>query len=207
MAAPAPRPSVVVFDLGGVLIDWNPRHLFRKIFDDPAKMEWFLGTVCTPSWHEQVDAGAWPEEIVPALQARYPEWTGEIAAFHERFEEMFGQPHAPMVHLLERLHAAGTPLYALTNWGADTFPWARRQYPFFARFRDIVVSGEEKVIKPDPRIFQILLRRGGFAPEAAVFVDDNAVNVEASRALGMAGVHHRDPVATAAALRAMGFPV
>ncbi len=208
MIPSAPRPSVVVFDLGGVLIDWNPRHLFRKIFvDDPEKMEWFLDTVCTPGWHEQVDAGAWPDEIVPALQSRFPEWSTEIAAFHDRFEEMFADPHAEMVAVVERLHAGGTPLYGLTNWGADTFPWARRQYPFLARFRDIVVSGDEKVIKPDPRIFQILFRRGGFDPRAAAFVDDNAANIQAARALGMAGIQHRDAASTAAQLRALGFPL
>jgi 2-haloacid dehalogenase len=206
MSGPAPRPSVVVFDLGGVLIDWNPRHLYRKIFDDPARMEWFLDTICTHAWHEQIDAGAWPEEIVPGLQARFPQFTGEIAAFHDRFEEMFAEPHAEMVSALGRLHAAGTPLYALTNWGADTFPWARRQYPFLGQFRDIVVSGEERLLKPDPRFFQVLFRRGGFAPGDAVFIDDNPANVAASNALGMSALHHQAPAATIAALRAFGFP-
>ena len=196
----------MVFDLGGVLIDWNPRHLYRKIFDDPGQIDWFLANIFTYAWHEQVDAGALPEEIVPGLQARFPEWAPQIAAFHDRFEEMFAAPHAEMVAALERLHAAGTPLYALTNWGNDTFPWARRQYPFLACFRDIVVSGEEKLVKPDPRIFRILLERGGFAPEAAVFVDDNPANVAAARALGMQGIHHLDPARTIASLRALSFP-
>jgi 2-haloacid dehalogenase len=207
MSAPAPRPSVVVFDLGGVLVDWNPRYLYRKIFDDPERVEWFLSTICTHPWHEQVDGGAWPEEIVPALQARHPEWTQEIAAFHDRFAEMFGPPHDEMVAALGRLHAAGTPLYALTNWGADTFPWARQTYPFLGHFRDIVVSGEERLLKPDPRIFQVLLQRGRFAPAEAVFIDDNATNVAAARALGMHGVHHVGPAPTIAALRALGLPV
>jgi 2-haloacid dehalogenase len=207
MAAPLPRPSVVVFDLGGVLINWNPRHLYRKIFDDPARMEWFLGTICTSAWHEQVDAGAWPDQIVPALQSRFPQWSREIAAFHDRFEEMFEEPFGEMVEALGRLDAAGTPLYGLTNWGCDTFPWAREKYPFLTRFRDIVVSGEEKVIKPDPRIFQVLFRRGGFAAAEAVFIDDNPLNIEAARALGMSGILHADAATTLAALRGLGFAV
>ncbi len=190
-----------------MLIDWNPRHLYRKIYDDPARVEWFLGAICTHAWHEQVDAGALPEDIVPPLQARFPEHAAHIAAFHDRFVEMFAAPHAEMVAVLDRLHAAGTPLYALTNWGADTFPWARRQYPFLGRFRDIVVSGEEKLVKPDPRIFQVLFQRGGFAPAEALFIDDNAANAAAARALGMAAVHHVDAPATIAALRTHGFPV
>jgi 2-haloacid dehalogenase len=207
MTAGPARPTVVVFDLGGVLIDWNPRHLYRKIFDDPERVEWFLSTICTLTWHEQVDAGALPAEIVPALQARHPEYAGQIAAFHDRFEEMFAEPHAEMVAALARLHAAGTALYALTNWGADTFPWARQQYGFLAQFRDIVVSGEERLVKPDPRIFQVLFRRGGFSPAEAVFIDDNPSNVAVARTLGMRAVHHVAPGSTIAALRALGLPV
>jgi 2-haloacid dehalogenase len=206
MPVSSPRPSVVVFDLGGVLVDWNPRYLYRKIFDDPARIEWFLSTICTHAWHEQVDGGRLPEQIVPPLQARFPEYAGPIAAFHDRFAEMFGAPHHEMVAALGRLAAAGTALYALTNWGADTFPWARRQYAFLGHFRDIVVSGEEKLLKPDPRIFQVLFARGGFAPGEAVFIDDNLANVSAARALGMGGVHHQGVDTTLAALRALGLP-
>ena len=207
MSTPPARPTVVVFDLGGVLINWNPRHLYRKVFDDPARMEWFLATICTSAWHEQVDAGAWPHEIVPQLQSQFPQFARGIAAFHERFEEMFEAPYAEMVDAIDRLHAAGTPLYALTNWGRDNFPWARQTYSFLGRFHDIVVSGEEKVIKPDPRIFQVLFRRGGFAPEQALFVDDNRLNVQAARALGMTAIEHREPATTLAELRALGFAV
>jgi 2-haloacid dehalogenase len=206
MTSPSPRPSVVVFDLGGVLVDWNPRYLYRKIFADPAKMEWFLATVCTQAWHEEVDRGARPEAIVPDLARQFPEHAPEIAAFYDRFEEMFAGPHPAMVDVLERLFEAETPLYALTNWGADSFAWARDAFPFLSRFRDIVVSGEERLVKPDPRIFRVLFQRGGFRPGDAVFIDDSAANVDAARSLGMTVLHHRDPMETIAALRALGFP-
>jgi 2-haloacid dehalogenase len=202
-----PRPPIVVFDLGGVLIDWSPRRLYDKIFSDPTQVDWFLREICTQAWHEQVDAGAKPADIEPALQARFPAYAAEISAFHARFAEMFGEPHHAMIDVLERLHAAGTPLYALTNWDADTFVWARRTYPFLARFRDIVVSGEERVMKPDPRIFQVLFRRGGFSPGDAVLIDDRASNVEAARALGMHAIHHADAAATVKALGELGHPL
>jgi 2-haloacid dehalogenase len=200
-------PAVVVFDLGGVLIDWDPRRLYRKIFSDPAQIEWFLRTICTQEWHEQVDRGAMPGDIVPALQARFPDYAAAIAAFHDRFHEMFGEPHQTMVAALERLHAARVPLYALTNWGADSFGWARTTFSFLARFRDIVVSGEEHLLKPDPRIFQVLFRRGGFPPADAVFIDDNAPNIAAAQALGMPAIHHQDAPTTLAHLRALGLDV
>ena len=202
--AALPEPAIVVFDLGGVLVDWSPRRLYRKIFSDPAKIDWFLREICTQAWHEQVDAGAKPADIEPGLQARFPEYAAEIAAFHGRFAEMFGEPHAAMVAALERLHAAGTRLYALTNWDAETFVWARRTYAFLARFRDIVVSGEERLVKPDPRIFHVLFQRGQFAPADAIFIDDNPTNVEVARGLGMRAIHHSDPQLTLTALRGLG---
>jgi 2-haloacid dehalogenase len=206
MTSASPRPSTVVFDLGGVLIDWNPRHLYRKIVADPTKMEWFLATVCTQAWHEEVDRGARPEAIVPDLARQFPQYALEIAAFYDRFEEMFAGPHRAMVDLLERLSEAKTPLFALTNWGADSFSWARDVFPFLSRFRDIVVSGEEGLVKPDPRIFRVLFERGGFLPDDAVFIDDNQVNVEAAGALGMHVVLHRDAAETIGALRTLGLP-
>jgi 2-haloacid dehalogenase len=188
-------PNAVVFDLGGVLVDWDPRHLYRKLFPgDEAAMEDFLGRVCTFAWHTQLDAGASFEEITLPLKARHPEHAGLIDAYSARFPEMFAGTIDGTVDLLERLHARGVPLYALTNW-PSAFPPTRLDYPFFGRFRDIVVSGVEKVCKPDPRIFGILLERNGLRAEDTVYVDDRQDNTDAAAALGMRAVRFTSPEA------------
>ncbi len=178
----------VVFDLGGVLIDWNPRHLYRKLLPDDASIEDFLAEVCTSEWNYQQDAGRTVAEAVGELSGRHPDKAGLIAAYYERWEEMLGGAIDPSVALLEELDAAGVPLYALTNWSRETFPIARRRFPFLARFRGVVVSGEERAAKPDPRIYRILLERYGLQPAACLFVDDVAKNVEGARAAGMEGL-------------------
>jgi 2-haloacid dehalogenase len=199
-------PSVVVFDLGGVLVDWNPRYLFTKLFDDAARMEWFLANVCNSAFYLRLDIDRDSRLAIADVLARHPEHAAAIAAYVERFDETIQGGIGPMVESLERLHAAGTRLYALTNWAADTFARTRARLPFLSRFLDIVVSGEERLIKPDPRLFQVLFTRGGFAPADAVFIDDNKVNADAARTLGMQAIHHQEPAATVAALRQMGLP-
>ena len=188
-------PNAVVFDLGGVLVDWDPRHLYRKLFpDDAAAMEDFLGRVCTFAWHGQLDAGATFEEIIAPLKARHPEHADLIDAYQARFPEMFAGTIDGTVDLLERLHARGVPLYALTNW-PSAFPPSRLDYPFFGRFRDIVVSGVERVCKPDPRIFRILLERNGLEAADVVYVDDRQDNTDAALAIGMRAVRFTSPEA------------
>jgi 2-haloacid dehalogenase len=188
-------PNAVVFDLGGVLVDWDPRHLYRKLFPgDEAAMEDFLGRVCTFAWHSQLDAGASFEEIIVPLKARHPEHAGLIDIYSARFSEMFAGTIDGTVELLERLHENGVPLYALTNWPA-AWPPSRLDYPFFGRFRDVVVSGVEKVCKPDPRIFRILLDRNGLRAEETVYVDDRQDNTDAAEALGMRAVRFTSPEA------------
>jgi len=199
-------PSVVVFDLGGVLVDWNPRYLFSKLFDDTQRLDWFLANVCNGAFYLRLDIDRDSRAAIADTMARYPEHATEIAAYVERFDEAVRGEIAPMVGLLERLHAAGTRLYALTNWAADTFARSRPRLPCLSLFRDIVVSGEEQLVKPDPRLFQVLFTRGGFTPDEAVFIDDNRVNADAAQTLGMRAIHHRDPAATMDALRAMGLP-
>ena len=199
-------PSVAVFDLGGVLVDWNPRYLFNKLFDDSARLEWFLAHVCNGAFYLMLDENGDSRAAICDVQARHPEHAAAIAAYVERFDETVRGEIAPMVATLERLHAAGTRLYALTNWAADTFARTRPRLPCLSLFRDIVVSGEERLIKPDPRLFQVLFARGGFAPGDAVFVDDNKVNADAARSLGMHAIHHRHPGETIAALRGLGLP-
>ena len=199
-------PSVVVFDLGGVLVDWNPRYLFSKLFDDTQRLDWFLANVCNGAFYLRLDVDRDSRAAIADTLARHPEHATEIAAYVERFDEAVRGEIIPMVALLERLHAAGTRLYALTNWAADTFARTRPRLPCLSLFRDIVVSGEEQLVKPDPRLFQVLFSRGGFAPTDAVFIDDNKVNADAASALGMRGIHHRDPATTIAALQTMGLP-
>ena len=196
--------DAVVFDLGGVLIDWNPRHLYRKLFEDEAKMERFIAEVCSPVWNVTLDAGMSFDEGIAELLRRHPDEAHLIRAWKERWEEMLGGAIEGAVALLDELHAAGMPLYALTNWSAETFPIGRRHFPFLERFRDIVVSGQEKIVKPDPRIFELLVRRTGVAPERTVFIDDAERNVAAAARLGFRAVRFTDPESLRASLTALG---
>ncbi|HEU5060625.1 MAG TPA: HAD family phosphatase [Kofleriaceae bacterium] len=183
----------VVFDLGGVLIDWNPRHLYRKLLPDDASVEAFLAEVCTADWNYQQDAGRAVADAVAEVSARHPERAELIAAYYERFEEMLGGPIEESVAVVAELAAAGVPLYALTNWSRETFPIARRRFDFLQRFRGIVVSGEERAAKPDPRIYQILLERYRLDPASCLFIDDVARNAEGARAAGMQAIVYTSP--------------
>jgi 2-haloacid dehalogenase len=182
--------DAVVFDLGGVLIDWNPRHLYRRLFgEDVHGMERFLAEVCTPAWNERQDAGRSWEEAIVELTASHPEHAEMISAYRERWVEMLAGPLTDTLAILEELRGTGIPLYAITNWSQHTFPHALELYPFLHWFEDIVVSGREGVIKPDPAIFRVLLARSGLQADRAVFVDDSLKNVEAARRLGFHALH------------------
>ena len=189
-----PTRRIVVFDLGGVLLQWNPRFLYRKLFPgDEQAMEDFLGTVCTQEWNERQDAGRSFADAIGELVAAHADKAHLIEAFRARFDEMIPGAIDGSVEILRDLAGAGVPLYALTNFSAETFPAQRNRFPFLSSFAGIVVSGEEGVIKPDPRIFRILLERYAIAPAHAVFVDDNKANAAAATALGMHGIHFRSP--------------
>ena len=207
---PPSKPSVAVFDLGGVLIDWNPRHLYRQLIPDPVEMERFLAEVTTRDWHMVQDAGGDPAEATRRLQALHPDKHELIAAFYGRFDEMCAHPFPEMVALVEKLHRAGTPLYLLSNAPALLDPWlrgaARQRHPFLGHFRDYVVSGRVGHSKPDRAIYDLACRTGGFLPADAVFIDDVLTNVDGARIAGMAGVHHRSAAETIEALRALGLP-
>ena len=188
------RRRVVVFDLGGVLIDWDPRHLYRKLFaGDESAMEVFLSEVCTVEWNERQDAGRTFAEAVDELLPHHADKLDLIEAFGQRFDEMITGAVAGTVDILADLKRAGVPRYALTNWSAETFPPQRDRFSFLSWFDGIVVSGEEGVIKPNPRIFRVLLDRYRIAPEEAVFIDDNPANAAAAAALGIHGIHFRSP--------------
>jgi len=196
--------AAVVFDLGGVLLDWNPRHLYRKLIPEPAAMERFLAEVCTHAWHERQDAGGSCAAAVAELSAAFPEQAELIAAFYARFGEMISGPIAGTVEIAAHLRRAGVPLYALSNWPAEIFhhAWA---FEFMRWFEGVVVSGVEGVMKPDRRIFDILLRRYALDPAATLFIDDVAANVAAAAGLGLQVHRFRNPAMLAAELRAHGL--
>lgn len=193
--------TTAVFDLGGVLIDWNPRYLYRRLFDgDEAAMERFLAEICNHDWNLEQDAGRPFAEACALLVERHPEQKALIEAYHSRWVEMLAGPIDGTVEILRELKARGTPLYALTNWSAETFPLALERYDFLRWFRGTVVSGTEKLVKPDPRIYRLLLERFGIDPADAVYVDDNPRNAETATALGLHGIHFTGPAALRTAL-------
>lgn len=180
----APQITAVVFDLGGVLIDWDPRYLYRTLFDDEAAMEEFLATIKTQDWNRAQDAGRPWAEAVEELAQRHPEKRDLIEAYWRRWPETLGDAIQPTVALLDELRSTGIRLYALSNWSGETFPMARPRYPFLEWFDGIVISGDERLAKPDSRIFEVLLERYGLAAAETLFIDDHVPNVEAAAALG-----------------------
>jgi 2-haloacid dehalogenase len=182
---PEARIDTVVFDLGGVLIDWNPRRLYRRLFgEDVDGMERFLAEVCNQAWNERQDAGRSWDEAVAEANAAHPKDAAFITAYRDRWEEMLGEPFGDSVTVLDELRAAGVRLYAVTNWSQSTFPYALARYPFLRWFEGIVVSGEEGMIKPDPAIFRLLLSRFRIEASHSVFIDDTQKNVMAAARLG-----------------------
>jgi 2-haloacid dehalogenase len=192
-ARPTRPPTTAVFDLGGVLIDWDPRHLYRGLFADEASMEAFLADVATPAWNTEQDAGRPWAEAIAELVERHPDQRELIEAFHGRWPEMLAGPIEGTVALLPELRATGLRLYALSNWSAETFPIARHRFPFLDSFDGIVISGEVGTVKPDAVIFEHLVARYAIDPGTAVFIDDNPRNVEAARSLGFIALQFADP--------------
>jgi 2-haloacid dehalogenase len=194
----------IVFDLGMVLIQWDPRNLYRKVFADAAKMEWFLANVCTSEWNLAQDGGRSFDDGVIEATARYPEYAVEIAMYRDRWMEMVPGAIDGSVAILEELHEKGVPLYAITNWNGDTFRATRNRFQFLNLFRDIVVSGDEKLIKPDPAIFHLLAKRNAIDLAHSMFIDDSMKNVVGSEAVGMKGHHFTSPESLRGALQSHG---
>ena len=187
--------DTIVFDLGGVLIDWNPRYVYRTIFDTDEEVESFLANVCVSSWNEEQDRGRTLKEGTEFLVEKHPEWEKEIRAFYDRWPEMLGGPIHGSVDILESLKMGKNyRLYALTNWSDETFPLALGRYDFLHWFEGILVSGKEKLIKPDPAIYQLLFERFKIEPAKSIFIDDSLKNVEGAKAAGMHAIHFRSPM-------------
>ena len=198
--------ETIIWDLGGVLIDWNPDYVYRHIYPDPVERQWFFDNVCTHEWNLMQDAGRSLDEATEEKVAEWPEYAEQIRAFYGRWEEMLGGPIAESVEMLRTLKdKAHLRQFALTNWSHETFPVAQDRYDFLQWFEGIVVSGVEKVVKPQREIFEILLERYGVDPARAVFIDDNAGNVEGAMAMGLQGVHFRSPSALSEEFRALGI--
>jgi 2-haloacid dehalogenase len=186
-------PTHVVFDLGGVLIDWNPRHLYRDLIPDEVERERFLEEVVGQPWNRKQDAGRSIAEANAELIARFPQHRALIEAFYGQFDRMMKGAIEGTVAILHELGDTGVPLYALSNWAAETFPIAQRRFDFFDRFDGMLISGREMMRKPETAIFELLCTRFDLEPGATVFIDDHEDNITAAHALGFHTVHFREP--------------
>jgi len=188
------RIDTIIFDLGGVLIDWNPRYVYRTVFDSEEKAEWFLQNICTLDWNEKQDAGYLIATAVEDKVAEFPEWEKEIRIYYDRWTEMLKGPVDATVEIFRQLKNSDRyKLYALTNWSAELFPVALERYDFLHWFDGRVVSGEEKTRKPFPEIYQRLLERYNVQPRNALFIDDSLRNVKAAEVLGINSIHFQSP--------------
>jgi 2-haloacid dehalogenase len=197
--------DAVVFDVGGVLLDWDPRHLYRKLFDDEQEMERFLAELCTVEWHAQHDRGVPAEQSCAELAAEHPEYAELIHAWSQRTEEMIAGTIDGSIEILRELKDAGIRCYALTNMEAETYPLRAARYEFMSWFDGTVVSAHEGVIKPEREIFERLLTRYGLEPARTLMIDDSRRNVEAAAGLGMQTVHYTSPAQLRGELERFGL--
>jgi 2-haloacid dehalogenase len=182
--------STIIFDLGAVLIDWNPRYMYRTIFSDEAEMERFLAEITTSDWNEEQDGGRPLHEGTEHLVQLFPEHAENIRAFYGRWDEMLGEAFHDTVEIFKQLKESGKyKIYALTNWSAETWPVAFERFEFLRWFDGIVVSGEEKMRKPTPEFYHILLNRYQIKADEALFIDDNYRNILAAEKLGINCIH------------------
>lgn len=199
------EPRAVVFDVGWVLVQWDLRHIYTDLIPDPARREWFVTHVVTPQWHFEHDAGRELDDLLAEKIAEYPEHAALIRAYATHFNDSIPGPVPGTAKLVERLSARGVPLYALTNFAAPFWDAFRPLYPVLDHFRDIVVSGVEKVAKPDPAIYHLAEQRFGYAGTDIFFTDDNPANIEAAKAMGWNALQFTDAPALEAELVRIGL--
>jgi len=183
----------IVFDFGGVLVDWNPTYLYSKLFDNETEMNHFLENICTPEWNIRQDAGRSLAKATELLQAKHPEYKELIGHYYGRWDEMLGGDIKENVRVLEMLRPKYT-LFGLTNWSAETITIAYNKYDFFKHFDGIVVSGDENIVKPDPKLYQVLLNRYNLKANESLFIDDNLKNIEIAREMGFHTIHFTENV-------------
>jgi FMN phosphatase YigB (HAD superfamily) len=198
---------IPVFDLGGVFIDWNPMYLFRKLFSTEEEAEWFHKNICTREWNLEFDAGDIYAEGVARLITRHPRFWREIAAYDTRWTETFGDFIHGTIAIHDELVEAGIPTFAITNFSWEKWMTRLGHWPFLEKFDGIVVSGLERLVKPDPRIFRVFCERYSLAPEHCVFIDDSEPNVISARNAGMTAIHFTGPEALRTELAGLGLPV
>ena len=195
----------VLWDVGNVIVRWDPRTLYTKIFPDPHERDRFLAEVCTMAWHGEHDRGRPMDEGVALLIAEHPEHAESIAAWRDRWWEMFSGVIPETEAAIEALHARGVPQFGLTNMSLETWDGTRAMSPAFGRFKDVVVSAQERCVKPERRIYEIALERTGMAAQELLFVDDSLANIMAASALGFVVHHFTEPAALRPALKAHGL--
>jgi 2-haloacid dehalogenase len=200
-----PAVTTVVFDIGNVLIRWDPELVYARFFPDAERRRWFLAEICAPDWNLEMDRGLPFAEGIAERIARHPEWAAEIRAWDEQWHDMVPGALDGTVAILEKLRAAGVPTYAVTNFSAEKFAECLERFPFLKGFRDVVVSAHEKLVKPDPAIYRVLLARNRLDPATCLFVDDLTENVLAARSVGMTAVRFTSPERFAADLAAHGI--
>lgn len=196
----------IIFDFGGVVMDWNPRYFFKNYFNDDEKMEYFLKNITTDEWNIEQDRGRTLAEGTAIQVANFPEWEKEIRAYYDNWTTMLKSEIADNVAVLRKLEHSEYELFGLTNWSAETFPYAVKNYDFFSIFKGkIVVSGTEKLIKPNPEIWHVLLNRYQIKAEESVFIDDNFKNIEVAKSLGFICIHIKEDTDLEKELRDLGI--
>ncbi|MEO0499155.1 MAG: HAD family phosphatase [Pseudomonadota bacterium] len=203
--AQASSTKSIIFDVGHVLYDWDIRYLYEKLIDDPDRLDWFLANVVTREWHFQSDRGRPLAEMVPELIAQYPDERALIEAYHPRWLETIGAPIPGMLDLVARIDAAGIPIFGITNFGAEFWDMFRPTAPVFDRFRDIIVSGREQLMKPDPAIYRLAIDRFGVEPSQTLFIDDREDNVAGAKALGFQAHRFEGRAGAERAIEALGI--
>ena len=196
--------QAIIFDFGGVLLDWDPRNLYRRYFDQPEQLERFLSEINFAEWNMMQDKGRPFAEAVAELSARFPQYAELIRAYPEHWEESITGPIQGAVAILRQLKEAGNRLYALSNWSSETFPIAYKKYDFFRLFDEIILSGAVKMVKPDPKIFELALRKIGRPAPECLLIDDSLANILAAKQMGFVTIHFQSPEQLASDLQKLG---